>query len=77
MFDGELVILDLEKGEYFTLDAIGSRLWGGLEGGKSVEEIAKEIVAEYDVTMEHALRDLNVLTGDLVARGLFVEDTKG
>jgi hypothetical protein len=73
MFDGELVILDLARGEYFTLGAIGSALWTGLETGRSVEEVARTVVGEYDVSLEEAIDDLEALASDLVRKGLFVE----
>jgi hypothetical protein len=71
-FDGELVILDLERGEYLALDAIGRALWSGLEKGRTVEQVAADVVAEYDVTLERATADLDALARDLLARGLFV-----
>jgi Coenzyme PQQ synthesis protein D (PqqD) len=74
LFDGELVILDLAAGEYLTLDAIGSTLWKGLEAGRSVDEVAREVVAEYEVSVEQATADLEALVDDFVARGLFVVD---
>jgi hypothetical protein len=74
MFDEELVILDLAKGEYFALDHVGARLWCGLDEGRTVEEIVQEVVEEYDVTADRAMADLVVLGDELVARGLFVPD---
>jgi Coenzyme PQQ synthesis protein D (PqqD) len=74
LFDEELVILDLAKGEYFALDPLGARLWSGLEAGRTVEQVAQEIVAEYDVALDHAVADLTALRDDLVARGLMVRD---
>jgi hypothetical protein len=71
-FDGELVILDLAHGEYFALDPIGSRLWVALEQGKSVEQVAADVVEEYDVSPETAAADLAALLDDLVRRGLLV-----
>jgi hypothetical protein len=73
-FDGELVILDLAHGEYFALDPIGSRLWVALEQGKSIEQVAAEIVQEYDVSAETAAADLAALLDDLVRRGLLVAE---
>jgi hypothetical protein len=72
-FDDETVILDLARGEYLALDAIGSVLWEGLEAGLSIEDIARRVASEYDVTFERARADLEELTAELVARGLFVE----
>ncbi len=71
-FDEELVILDLAKGEYFSLDPLGARLWSGLEAGRDVTQIAEEIAVEYDVALDRALADLVALGDDLVAKGLMV-----
>jgi hypothetical protein len=73
MFDGELVILDLARGEYLALDRIGAALWTGLEAGKALAEIAESVVREYDVTLETAAADLESLVSELVEKGLFVE----
>lgn len=72
LFDEELVILDLAKGEYFSLDQLGARLWSGLEAGRDVKQIAQEIVAEYDVTLDRALADLVALGDEIVAKGLMI-----
>ena len=77
LFDEELVILDLSQGEYLALDAVGARLWSGLEAGGTVEEIARQIVDEYDVPMDRALADLVALGDELVAKGLLVQDREG
>ena len=72
LFDNELVILDLAKGEDFALDEVGARLWSGLEAGRTVEQIAREIALDYDVAPDRALADLTALSDDLVQRGLMV-----
>lgn len=72
MFDGELVILDLAHGEYFALDAVGSRLWEGLQQGKELDDVAHQIVADYDVSFEEARGDLETLACELLERGLIV-----
>ena len=74
LFDEELVILDLAKGEYFALDDVGTRLWSGLLAGRTIEEIAQEVIAEYDVPLDRALSDLTGLGDELLAKGLMVCD---
>lgn len=69
-FDGDLVILDLEKGDYFGVNEIGARLWAGLAAGKSPREIASELADEYDVDATTLLDDLVALTGEFLTRGL-------
>lgn len=73
-FDGELVILDLACGEYFALDAVGAMLWQELERGAKLEDVARKVVAEYDVAYETALADLRALTAELLERGLMVPE---
>ncbi len=74
MFDEELIILDLAKGEYFAMDNVGARLWSGLEAGRTIDQIAKDVVAEYDVDLDRAITDLVTLGDELLARGLMVRD---
>jgi hypothetical protein len=72
LFDDELLIIDLSRGEYFALDPIGARLWSAIEDGQSVERLAHALTAEYHVAFEQALADLEALVAELVARGLLV-----
>jgi hypothetical protein len=72
MFDRELVILDVVKGEYFSLDEVGTQLWVGLENGKTVEDVAGEIVEQYAASIDRVLADLRALAADLIARGLML-----
>jgi phosphosulfolactate phosphohydrolase-like enzyme len=74
LFDGEMVILDMSNGEYLALDAIGSRLLAGLQVGRAIQEMATEVVEEYDVSLEQAKADLEALADDLVRRGVLVVD---
>ncbi|WP_394827025.1 PqqD family protein [Pendulispora albinea] len=71
-FDGELVILDLAKGDYFGINEIGARLWRGLEMGKSCAELARDLATEYDADPGLLLADLVALTDDFIAKGLVV-----
>ena len=74
LYDKELVILDLAKGEYFALGDIGARLWSGLQAGRTIEQVAQDVVEDFDVASDRALADLFALAEDLVARGLLVAD---
>ena len=71
-FDDELLIVDLARGEYFALDGVGSMLWQGLDAGRTVEQIAHDVVDVYDVTYEQSLLDLSRLLADIVGHGLLV-----
>jgi hypothetical protein len=71
-FDDEMLLLDLNRGEYYALNVVGARMWGGLAEGKTPEEIASALAGEYDVEAAVLLRDCLSLVDDLVSRGLLV-----
>ena len=66
----EYVILDLEKGTYYGLDAVGARAWSLIVEGMTLGEVCNRVVHEYDVALEQAQSDLASLVDDLRARGL-------
>ncbi len=70
MFDGELVVLDLVRGDYFGLNPTGALLWEGLVAGKTPRQIATEMTQELEIDLETLLSDLVRLTDELIARGL-------
>ena len=41
-----------------TLNETGAVIWRGIEAGKSYAQIAEDIVAEYDIDLDTALRDV-------------------
>ncbi len=53
----EMVLLDVNAGTYFTLNAVGSFIWERLGHGADVESIVNAIVEEFDVTPEVASLD--------------------
>jgi hypothetical protein len=68
--DGEVVILDLERGAYFGLDEVGARFWELIETPKRFEELCDILLDEYEVERATLERDLQALVQDLSKRGL-------
>ncbi len=69
-FDDEVVVLDLNGGDYFTLNATGARIWEGLVSGRTPAQVGQDLAIEFDVEYEQAVSDCVSLAVDLVARGL-------
>ena len=72
VFDGELVLLDVARGDYFGLDALGARLWEGITNGRTPHEVAEEITRDYDVDYAQSAADMTRLADELVERGLLI-----
>lgn len=68
--DGEVVMMDVEKGVYYGLDAIGSDVWKRLEAPISAAELAAELAKDYDADVATIEADVLALFNRLVEQGL-------
>ncbi len=66
----EVMVLDLDKSEYFGFNAVGARIWALMQQPTSVGEIHRTIIAEYDVDGKRCEQDLLRLLNELVVNGL-------
>ena len=58
--DGEVVLVNLERGDYFSLVTAGAEIWDGLAKGLSQGEIVTEITQRYEgdrETIEQAIHN--------------------
>ena len=56
--DDTVVMMDADRGRYYELDPIGTRIWTLLETERSVTEVCEILLGEYDVTPEVCRRDV-------------------
>jgi len=66
----EVVLLDLDSGTYFGLDAVGGRIWDLLTGAATVGETIETMLAEYEVERGLLERDVLRLVNELEEKGL-------
>lgn len=63
----EEMILNHEKGEYFSLNEVGTLIWAALKTGeKTVEELEKLVLEKYDVNPEECRSDIESLLEELL-----------
>lgn len=73
-FEGEVVLIDLDTGNYFNLPGAAGVLWGRVAAGAvSAALLADELVAQYDVEHAVALADATAFLADLEREGLIEE----
>lgn len=56
--DGELVMLSVEKGQYFGIEGVGTRIWELLESPKTEDSIIESIIEEFEVDEATCRRDV-------------------
>lgn len=67
---GGAVALNLQTGQYYSLNEVGTRMWELLQEEGSEDAAVSAIVEEYDVDPEQAAQDLNRLLQELQESGL-------
>lgn len=68
--DGEKVMLSIEKGKYFGLNGIGSRIWDMIEKPLTVREMVAELLKEYDVEEKTCQHDVQAFLSKLYTQEL-------
>ncbi len=69
---GETVLLNLESGVYYGLDAVGTRAWNLLAQEHSLTDVRAIMLDEFEVAAETLERDLTALVRDLCDKQLLV-----
>ena len=67
---GETILLNLETGTYFGLDAVGSRFLELLERDGEMAAVHRAMLEEFDVAPEVLEADLLRLSEEMRAKGL-------
>lgn len=67
---GELVVLDFESSQYFTIRGSGIFLFKLLQEKRDREELLAALLARFDVEEAIARRDLDIFLSDLSGAGL-------
>jgi Coenzyme PQQ synthesis protein D (PqqD) len=68
--DGEAVVLNLDTGIYFGLDAVGTRIWRLLEERKPLKAVLDTLIDEYEAPPDRLQRDLLAFVERLDDKGL-------
>jgi hypothetical protein len=72
----DTALLDMRSERYYSLDAVGSRIWALLASGYSVGEIASHLGDEFDASMTTIEEDLRALL-ERLERAALIEPADG
>lgn len=67
---GELVVLDFNSSQYFTIRGSGIFLFELLQENRDREELISALLTRFDVEEDTARRDLDTFLSDLSGAGL-------
>lgn len=76
---GEFIIIpitsgvcDLEDG-IFTLNETGKAIWDKLDGQKTLKDVAKELISDFDTTEDEIEKDILGFAEELIKRRMLVK----
>jgi hypothetical protein len=68
----DLVLLELDRGTYYSLNTVGARVWELCDGSRDVEGIVAMIADEFDAGRETIQGDVMELLEELTSEKLVV-----
>ena len=69
---GELMLVNMETGEFYGLNEVGIRIWDLCDGHRSSDDMAAIIGHEFDAPTEDVRADVDEVLDDLVSEKLLV-----
>jgi ubiquitin-protein ligase len=69
----ELVMMDINKGKYFSLNKVATRIWDLLEKPHDMEELCEKLKQEYEVDREQCRREVKEHLDEMIKIGLVDE----
>jgi len=68
--DGELVMMSIERGEYYGVGGVGTRVWQLLEEPVSLGRIVHTVMQEFEVDEAACRQDMFSFADQLLSLGL-------
>lgn len=66
----ELVMMDLDKGKYFSLNPVATSIWDILEKPLAIDELCELLMDKYEVNIAQCRAELESHLADMVKLGL-------
>ena len=71
---GTLILFNLEDGQYYALNEVGTRIWELSDGTRSIAEMVTIVSQEFDAPSEMVEADVMQLLEELAHEGMVSED---
>ena len=68
--DEEIVMMSIQRGEYYGLDKVGSRIWNLIEKPICVNDMITLLLDEYEIDRENCEKDVLEFLEELLEKGL-------
>jgi hypothetical protein len=73
--DEDVVMLDIDTGFYFGLDAVGSTIWSHLSHPISFEELIARLMSKYDIDRETCETETRLFLKQLLEKNIISKNS--
>ena len=70
--DGEAVIINLDNGNYYSLDGVGADIWNLIDKGANSEQISELLATNYGINKNKSEKSVKKLTEELINEDLII-----
>lgn len=68
--DGETVIVNLDTGNYYSIDGVGVEVWSSISKGSSEAEIVRNVALKYSGKIDYITESIHKFMKELESEGL-------
>lgn len=68
--DGQVVMLNLKKEAYYSLNEVGSVIWTELSDPCTLEDLIKRLIEKYEISASRCSEDIEPFLNELVELGV-------
>lgn len=68
--DGDVTMMSVESGKYYSLKEVGARIWSLLERPMCPEQICDQLMAEYRIDRERCEADVMSVLRHMASEGI-------
>jgi len=65
-----MVMLDMEKGLYYSLNPVASQIWTLIENPESVSYICDQLTADYEITPQECEKEVIHFLTEMLEKGV-------
>jgi hypothetical protein len=70
---GEMVLLNMENGDYFSLNSLGTEIYECISNGMQNEEIISFLLNKYDVGADVLKNDFEALISRMMEKNILIK----
>ena len=69
---GETVLMNTVTGDYFGINAVGTKIWNLLTAPATVTSLVESLMSSYDISRDQCESEVNIFLKNLESRKLVV-----